>query len=400
LIVLGLVFALGAAVGYGLGRTNTAVAAEASGVAAGMQRATGARAALYPDFDLYWEAMDLLYRDFYGDLPDAQAATYAAIGGVIDLVDDPNTSFMTPEDAEVFRGSLEGEFEGIGARVAWDDDADTLLITEVFENQPAWNAGLRRHDLVLAVDGESLVGTSQAEAIRLIRGPADTDVVLTVMRPEEGQTFDLTITRAHIAIPTITTERVGEQDDIFYIRLATFNENAGTLVHEAVRNALAHEPRGIVFDLRGNSGGLLREAVKVTNVFIEDEVVLLERFNDGRTETYRTTGRAVTTDLPLVVLANEASASASEIVAGALQDHGRATLVGVTTYGKGSVQIPHTLSDGSILRVTVARWYTPLDRSIDGAGLTPDIEVAISEAERAAGVDPQLDAALRVLHEN
>lgn len=398
LVVLGLVFALGAALGYGLGRTNTAVASDSATQATAEQQAMrGAQAALYPAFDLYWEALDLLYRDYYGDLPDAQAATYAAIDGVVGLVDDPHTSFLTPDDAAAFRDTLQGEFEGIGARVAWDEVADTLLIVEVFENQPAWNAGLRRHDLVLAVDGEPLVGTSQEEAIRRIRGPVDTDVVLTVLRPDETQAFELTVTRAQITIPTITTARVGEQDDIVYIRLASFNENAGALVREAVRNALTHDPSGIVFDLRGNSGGLLREAVKVTNVFVDDAVVLLERFNDGRTETYRTTSRAVTSDLPLVVLVDEASASASEIVAGALQDSGRATLVGATTYGKGSVQLPHTLSDGSILRVTVARWYTPLDRSIDGAGLTPDVVVTISEDERAAGGDPQLAAALEAM---
>jgi carboxyl-terminal processing protease len=337
--------------------------------------------------------MDLIYRDFNGTLPSAEEATYAAIRGVVGELDDPNTSFLTPDEATFFRSTMEGSFEGIGARVAWDEEADTLLITEPFENQPAWNAGIRRNDLILAVDGESLAGTDVSEAVRRIRGPKGTEIVLTVQR-DSGTPFDVTVTRDLIAIPTIATDSLGEDGKIAYVKLNTFSENAGTLVREAVRDALRHEPRGLILDLRGNSGGLLREAVKVANVFLEDEVVLLERFHDGRVETYRTAEQAVTSELPMVVLVNEGSASASEIVAGALQDIGRATLLGTTTYGKGSVQLPHNLSNGAIMRVTIARWFTPQDRTIDGEGLTPDIAISISDEELDAGKDPQLDAAL------
>jgi carboxyl-terminal processing protease len=311
-------------------------------------------------------------------------------------LDDPNTSFLSPDEATFFRSNLEGTFEGIGARVAWDEEADTLLITEPFENQPAWEAGLRRNDLVLEVDGESLVGTSVSEAVRLIRGPKGTDVVLTVQR-DDAPPFEMTVTRDLIAIPTIATDTLGEDSNIAYVKLNAFSENAGTLVREAVRNAMQHDPDAIILDLRGNSGGLLREAVKVTSVFVEDETVLLERFSDGRVETYPTVDDAITTDLPMVVLVNEGSASASEIVAGAMQDLGRAPLLGTVTYGKGSVQIPHNLSDGSIMRVTIARWYTPEDRTIDGVGLAPDFEVLISDEELDAGSDPQLDAAIEYL---
>ncbi|MCC6457120.1 MAG: S41 family peptidase [Caldilineaceae bacterium] len=389
-VVFALVFALGMTFGYGWGRST----AQAAAVDA--EESDGAQAALYPAFDLFWEAMDLLYRDFNGTLPTPEEATYAAIRGVVGLLDDPNTSFLTPEEAAFFRSNLDGSFEGIGARVAWDEEADTLLITEPFENQPAWKAGLRRNDLILAVDGESLVGTDVSEAVRRIRGPKGTDILLTVQRAGAAP-FDVTVTRALIAIPTIATDSLGEDGKIAYVRLNAFSENSGTLVREAVRNALARDPHAMIFDLRGNSGGLLREAVKVASVFLQDEVVLLERFSDGRIETYRTEGRAVTTDLPVVVLVNEGSASASEIVAGALQDTGRATLIGTTTYGKGSVQLPHNLSNGSIMRVTIARWFSPKDRTIDGVGLTPDVIVPISDAEYDAGQDPQLDAALELL---
>ena len=398
LTVMGMIFALGMTFGYGWGRS---VAQAATVEPAPLTSSTESPAddQLTKDsaaFALFWEAMKLLYRDFNGELPTAEEATYGAIRGVVQLLDDQNTSFLTPDEAQFFRSNLEGSFEGIGARVGWDDTADTLLITEPFENQPAWEAGLRRNDLILAVDGESLVGTSVSDAVRLIRGPKGTEIVLTVQRGD-APPFDVTVTRDLIAIPTIATDTLGEADDIAYVKLNAFSENAGTLVREAVRNAVQREPRAIILDLRGNSGGLLREAVKVASVFLQDETVLLERFSDGRVETYTTSERAVNVDLPMVVLVNEGSASASEIVAGALQDVNRATLIGTVTYGKGSVQLPHTLSNGSIMRVTIARWFTPLDRTIDEVGLTPDIEVTISDAELEAGSDPQLEAALEFL---
>jgi carboxyl-terminal processing protease len=356
----------------------------------------GAQAALGPSFALFWEAMDLLYRDFNGALPTPQEATYGAIRGVVGLLKDPNTSFLSPEEATFFRSNSDGSFQGIGARVAWDEKADTLLITEPFENQPAWVAGLRRNDLILAVNGQSLKGGTVSDAVRLIRGPKGSDVALTVQRGD-APPFDVTVTRDMIAIPTITTDSLGDEGNIAYIKLNAFTENAGMLVRDATKSAMQRDPRAIILDLRGNSGGLVREAVKVANVFVQDQPVLLERFSDGRVETYATSERAVTPDLPMVVLVNEGSASAAEIVAGALQDAGRATLMGTITYGKGSVQVPNNLSDGSILRVTIARWFTPKNRTIDGVGLKPDIEVPVSDAELSAGSDPQLDTAIKFL---
>ncbi|MCB0121050.1 MAG: S41 family peptidase, partial [Caldilineaceae bacterium] len=356
-----------------------------------------AEAPFYPEFHTFWEAMSLLRRDFYGDLPTSEMATYNAIRGVVNELGDPNTSFLTPDEANLFRTNISGSFEGIGARVDWDEDADTLRITEPFENQPAWTAGLRRGDLVLAVDGESLVGSDLTEAVNRVRGPKGTRVVLTISREAVADPFDVEVTRDQIETPTIATETLGDEHNIAYVKLNTFNQNAGQLVRQAVEDALQRDAQGVIFDLRGNSGGLLREAVKVANIFLEDSTILLERFSDGREEIYQTTGRAVTKDLPLVVLVNEGSASASEIVAGALQDNHRAQLLGTVTYGKGSVQLPHTLEGGSIMRVTVARWYTPHDRTIDGEGLTPDILVEIDEEERNSDRDPQLDAALQLL---
>jgi carboxyl-terminal processing protease len=401
--LLAATFLVGLGAGFGLGRATAqgGVWAQTPEAQAGAGPATAgdasARAALTPAFEIFWEAMDLLYRDYDGTLPDAQEAAYSAIRSVLNLLDDPNTSFLTPEEAEFFRTNIEGSFEGIGARVNWDVDADTVVITEPFENQPAWLAGLKRDDLILAVDGESLVGTNLADAVKKIRGPKGSAAVLTIQRPGTADPFDVEVVRDRIEIPTISTDTLGAGADIAYVRLNTFNENSGQLVRQAVEDAVDRDPRALILDLRGNTGGLLREAVKVASIFLEDQTVLLERFSDGHLETYETSGRAVTTDLPLVVLVNEASASASEIVAGALQDTGRATLVGATTFGKGSVQLPHNLSNDAILRVTIARWYTPEDRSIDGVGLTPDLVVEVSDEERESAADPQLDAAIEHL---
>jgi carboxyl-terminal processing protease len=385
-LLVGAIFLLGVAVGYGLPKQSVQAAAPpaAPPSAAGL------------DLGLLREALDLLYGEYYGALPATDAATYAAIRGVVGLLDDPNTSFLTPDEASFFRSNLAGSFEGIGARVAWDEVADTLVITEPFENQPAWNAGLRRQDWVLAVDGEPLTGVGLSAAVARIRGPKGSEVTLTIRR-EAGEPFDVVVVRDLVAVPTITTDSLGPTGDIAYVRLTTFNENAGALVREAVRSAVQHNKTGLVFDLRGNTGGLLREAVKVSNVFLEDETVLFERFSDGRSQTYTTDDRAITTDLPVVVLVDGGSASASEIVAGALQDTGRARLIGTTTYGKGSVQLPHTLSDGSIMRITIARWHTPNDRTIDGTGLTPDHVVEMPEDGGDSESDPQLQAAIDYL---
>jgi carboxyl-terminal processing protease len=303
---------------------------------------------------------------------------------------------MTPKEADFFRSDImEGAFEGIGARVDWDWDLDTLRIVEPFENQPAWQAGIKRDDLVTHIDGESIIGTDLTEAIKKIRGPKGTTVVLTVARQGADEPFDVEIVRDRIEVPTIETREV--DGDIAYIALNSFNENSGDLVRQAVKDALDAKPKGIIFDLRGNPGGLLSQAVEVSSVFMEDADVLIERFADGKTDVYKTEGQAISTDTPLVVLVNEASASASEIVAGAVQDNKRGTLVGAKTFGKGSVQLPQPLSDSSILRVTVARWFTPADRSIDKTGLDPDVEIAITDEQRKAGEDPQLDKAIELL---
>ena len=388
ILIAVVIFAVGFGAGFGAGHLGQ------PSTAAGQD--DGAAGSLRSQFPVFWEAMDILYRDFYGELPEADNATYAAIRGVLGQLDDPNTSFMSPDEAEFFRTNLQGSFEGIGARVDWDPNFNTVRIVEPFENQPAWKAGIKRDDLITHVDGEEIVGTDLTAAIEKIRGPKGTPVVLTIVRLATEETLDIEVVRDRIEIPTIETDTVG--GNLAYIKLNTFNENAADLVRQAVEEALADNPDGLIFDLRGNPGGLLRQAVEVSSIFLgNDENVLIERFSDGKEDIYKTEGEPLTTDLPMVVLVNEGSASASEIVAGAIQDMARGQLVGAKTYGKGSVQLPQTLSDGSILRVTIARWFTPDDRTIDGEGLEPDVVVEITEVEREAQKDPQLEKAIELL---
>ncbi|MEZ4711434.1 MAG: S41 family peptidase [Caldilineaceae bacterium] len=398
-----LTFAAGLGLGFNIGlwraqteSANLAVTSTDPDVGHAAEPSSSARTveALNQQFDVFWEAMDLLYHDFYGEIPSSEQMTFGAIQGAIDLLDDPNTSFLTPEEAEFFRSNIEGSFEGIGARVEWDVQADAVRITEPFENQPAWNAGLRRGDLLVAIDGESLSGSNLTEAIKKIRGKKGSTVVLSVLHSGANVPVDVPVVRDRIEIPTVTAQMVGDGQDIAYVRLSSFNENASRQVRQGLEDLLSQNPQGLIFDLRGNSGGLLREAVAVTSLFQEEGNVLIERFADGSEKIYPAEGQAVAPTIPMLVLVNGGSASASEIVAGALQDAKRAQLLGEITYGKGSVQLPHRLSNNGILRVTIARWFTPNDRTIDGAGLEPDIPVELTDEQRIAGDDPQLTRAI------
>ena len=395
LLVSALIFSIGSGIGFYIGRMSSPAETAGSAVIA----AETGRALAPEDLGIFWEAMDLLEEDFYGELPSPNERSYGAIRGVLDTLDDQNTGFLTPTEATRFLESIEGSFEGIGALVEWAEDEGAIRIVEPFEDQPAWNAGIRRGDLIIAINGQDVADLSNLnEAINRIKGPKGTEVHLTVRRDGLDDPLEVPVTRDTIDIPVVESERYGENDEFAYVHLKRFSADAGAKLRAELEDLLTDETQGLIFDLRGNPGGLLREAIKVTSVFLEDERVLIERFSDGTEEIYNTEGGAlVPDDLPLVVLVNWGSASASEIVAGALQDVERAPLVGVTTYGKGSVQLPHTLSDESLLRVTIALWYTPSDRSINATGLEPDIVVELTNAQSDNEEDPQLDRAIEFL---
>jgi carboxyl-terminal processing protease len=344
-------------------------------------------------FQLFWEAWRLVEDNYYGDLPDMQAVTYGAIRGMLETLGDEYTSFVEPRIAEIINEDATGNYEGIGAFVSMREDGK-LEIVGLIEGQPAQDAGLEAGDRVLEVNGESIIGYGLYEAITLIRGPSGTQVTLLIERPDVEEPFEMTVTRAEVQIPLVEAEIL--EEDVAYISLREFSTTADTQLEEALNEMLAQEPVGLVFDLRGNPGGWLDQAVKVSDIFLEEGVVLIERSSDGREDVFRSEDDDIGEAIPLVILVNEGSASASEIVAGAVQARDRGILVGTTTFGKGSVQRPYRLSDGSELRVTIARWFTPADEAIHGQGLTPDIEVPLPE-ELEQGEDPQLDRAVDYL---
>lgn len=345
------------------------------------------------DLELLWEAWDILRSQYDGQLPADDEITYAIIRGMLEALGDDYTSFWPPDVAARMREDLQGSFEGIGAFVRENEQGLTEIVRPM-DGQPADLAGLESGDVVVGVDGESVLEKTLDEVISLIRGPEGTDVTLTVRREGEDP-FDVTITRGTIEIPIVESEM--REDGVAYVRLTSFSRNAGVQLRDTVDELLEQEPTGLVLDLRDNPGGFLDEAVTIADIFLRDGVVLYERSSTlDANEVYRSDDGDLAESIPLVVLVNAGSASASEIVAGAVQDRDRGILVGETTFGKGSVQLPSTLSDGSELRVTVARWYTPNDNSIGGQGITPDIEVATPE-ELGGEEDTQLDRAVEYL---
>lgn len=349
------------------------------------------------EFRVLWQGWHLLQEDYYGDLPAPRDAARAALKGVVEELGDPYTVVVDPQYAAILREDMTGSFEGIGA-VVRINEAGRLEIVEVFEGQPAAEAGLRRGDLILQVDDTVIENMNVMEAVALIRGPEGTSVRLLVQRGME-EPFEVTLVRRKIAIPTVRTrviERTVDGRDyiVGYIRLTDFNAAVPRQFGTALRALLSYQPDGLILDLRGNPGGYLHVAVEVASHFVGEGTIVTERRKEGgpRVFTAIPGGLATNPDLPLAVLVNMASASASEIVAGAIQDSGRGVLVGEKTFGKGSVQVAYTLDDGSELRITTARWFTPGGRAIHGEGLEPDIPV--EEAEDAQ-VDAPLEAAVK-----
>jgi carboxyl-terminal processing protease len=261
---------------------------------------------------------------------------------------------------------------------------------------PAEKAGLKAGDQVIAVDGEDMTGIDGNMALQRVIGPADTQVTLTILREGETEPFDVILTRAHIIVPSVQSKML--DGDIGYIQLSTFGDTTTEDLRKALNELRSQSPKGLILDLRNNGGGGLQTAIEVASEFVGNGVIMYEEYGDGTRDTYNAIKGGLATEIPLVVLINEGSASASEIVAGAIQDTGRGKLVGVTSFGKGSVQTWVPLKDDQgAVRVTIARWLTPNGRTIHEIGLEPDIKVELTEEDIAAERDPQLDKAIELL---
>ncbi len=385
IIIVSVAFLSGFGAGFSLAPVQQAPVAVAPVAAAGEEP---------PEFAVFWEAWHLIESEFYGELPTMQEVTYGAIRGVLVALGDDGTSFIDPEHAAVMREDITGSFEGIGAVVNMLPNG-RLIIVEPLPGRPAAQAGIQRGDLVIQVDDTPIQNMTLMEAISLIRGPAGTTVRLTILRKGVKDPFEVTIVRERIELEIVESRML--DDDIAYVKLAEFNATATKELKKALRELMAQEPKGLIFDLRSNPGGFLQTSVEVASQFLDEGLVLTEKGKGGLERKHTVEGGGLATEVPLVVLVNVGSASASEIVAGAIQDSSRGILVGERTFGKGSVQLPHTLSDGSELRITIARWFTPKEREIQGIGIIPDIEVEMTLEDLEAGHDPQLERAVEYL---
>lgn len=345
-------------------------------------------------FQPFWEVWRLVNKNYVDQPVDQDAMMRGAIRGMLEALGDQHTSYMDPHQYHQATMEMEGDYEGIGAWV--DVTGEYLVIISPMPKSPAEKAGLKAGDTVVAVDGEDMTNIDGNLVLRRVLGPSGTNVTLTIRREGTEKTFDVTITRARIVIPSVTHKML--DNDIAYVQVITFGEDTTRDLKDALKDLLASKPKGMILDLRNNGGGYLQTAIEVVSQFIPKGAVMYEVYGDGTRQTYEAQPNGLATQIPLVVLVNEGSASASEITAGAIQDYKRAPLVGVTTYGKGSVQnwIPLKNNQGA-LRVTIARWLTPNERQIHKTGLTPDVVLELTQEDIDAGRDPQLEKALEIL---
>lgn len=349
-------------------------------------------------FDVFWEAWHILERDFYGDLPGEKQMTYGAIRGVVATLDDPYTSFVEPQPRELERHDLQGRFGGIGAWV--QQKGPGVFVLSPMRDRPAAQAGIQEGDVLVAVDGTEITSEATMEdVLAMVRGPVDTVVRLTIRREGAGELLTFEINRQEFEIPSVSWRLLEEEPTIGYVKLNLFSERTSGELREALDDLASQGATQLILDLRDNGGGLLQAAIDVTSQFIGDGVVLYEQKQGDQEQFYPVKPKGSVVDLPLIVLVNGGTASASEIVAGAIQDRERGLLIGEKTFGKGSVQLIYDLSDGSSLHVTAARWLTPKRHQIDGAGLTPDVEVALTAEDREQGRDPQLEQAVQQLRQ-
>jgi carboxyl-terminal processing protease len=350
------------------------------------------------DFSFFGEVYYLLQENFPEfDSIDNQKIVYGVIEGMISALDDPHTTFFDPERSKIFLEDVSGEFQGIGIEIGIRKNL--LQVIAPLKNTPAYKAGLRAGDVILSIDKETTEDILIEEAIKKIRGPKGEPVALEVFR--DGEIKEFTIIRDLIKIPSIEWEII--DNDIAYIQLYHFHENINRDFSDISREILNSPAKKIILDLRNNPGGFFNASISISSKFINPgEVVVIEtnlteREKDNLMKT--SGGPPIFLDYPVVVLINEGTASASEIVAGALRDQRNVPIVGTNSYGKGSIQKLHNLSDGSMIKITEKYFLTPKGTVIDKEGIKPDIEVEITEEDIEKEVDPQLNEAIKIIKE-
>lgn len=348
------------------------------------------------DFQMFWDVWNILQEDYLRGPVSEKDLFYSALDGLVQGVGDPYSRFFDPREAEGFQTDLEGKFEGIGAEIAIRDN--WVVVVSPLSGSPAINAGVKAGDTVYMIDGVETRGMSIDEAVRRIRGPGGSVVTLTVSHDGMDEVVEIQITRDVIEISSVEWEV--REDGIAVINIFFFNEDTARNFNKAVIEILANGADGLVLDMRNNPGGFLDRAVTIAGEWVGNNTVVLERMEDGYLIPLDAQGVARLSGIPTVVLVNGGSASATEIVAGALQDYGVARIVGEQTFGKGSVQEYREFSDGSGIKLTIAEWLTPKGRSIQDDGITPDYIVEYTDEDFESDIDPQFDRAIELLIEN
>lgn len=346
------------------------------------------------DFVLFWDVWNLIKDQYYEQPVSETSLFYGAMDGLLKGLEDPYSTFFDPEEAAEFAEELSGSFEGIGAEIAIKDDQ--LQIVAPLPDSPAESAGVMAGDKIYLIDGVETQEMTLEEAVSRIRGPKGTSVTLMVSRDGLDELEEVVIVRDEINIDSVEWEI--RDDGIAVVNMYFFNEDTTELFEEAIQEILTKDVNGMILDLRSDPGGLLTAAIDVASAWLGNQTVVIEQVKEER-QAISGHGLARLSGLPTVVLINEGSASGSEIVAGALQDYDAAILIGMTTFGKGSVQDYKQLKDGSAVKITVAKWLTPNGRSINEQGIAPDIEVDYPIEEFYAGNDPQFTKAIEVLQD-
>jgi len=349
------------------------------------------------DFSPFWKAWNILNKkSIYAKKVSDQDRVWGAIEGMTSSLGDPYTVFFPPEENKLFNDEIQGSFDGIGAEIGIKDK--TLTIISPLKDSPSWKAGLKAGDKIIKIDSNSTTDITVDKALTLIRGAQGTIVTLTVLRDGEKETREIKVTRDKIDVPVIDTEL--RPDNIFVIKFYSFSQNSADLFKDALKKFIDSGSHKLVLDMRGNPGGYLDSAVNIGSWFIDEGKVIVSEDFEGNDKTinYRSHGPKIFTDkLQFIVLVDGGSASAAEILAGALQEYGVATLVGTKTFGKGSVQELIDITDKTSLKVTVAKWLTPNGKSISLQGLEPDINVPFTQKDADTNNDPQMNKAVEIL---
>ncbi len=342
-------------------------------------------------FDFLNEIQGQLNESFLYDAPPQSAQVYGAAKGLVATYNDPYTFFVEPQTAEVDTGNLAGRFGGIGAEIAQDAEGK-FVITRVYRDNPAFASGLQEGDIIVAVDSTDVTGGNHDlnKLIALIRGDIGDPVTITVER--DGNRADYSIVRSEVLIPAVFWRMLDEDSRIGYLQITRFTDRAPDELQEALKELQTAGAQAIILDLRNNGGGLVDSTIQIAGNFLDGGPILFEQSHEGDEQIRNAARGGRFVDIPMVVLVNSGTASSAEILAGALQDRGRAVVIGESTYGKGSVQFILPLSDGSSLHVTTAQWFTPNHHRLEGSGLTPDVAIAA-----VPDVDSVLEAGLEQL---